>query len=86
MKRILVATLLCCALALIAVPALAESADAITIGTRRVIKSQVLKEERTVYIQLPESYRRARAITAIRSCTCAMAASSSSRSPAPSST
>ena len=56
MKRILVATLLCCAIPFIAAPALAESADAITIGTRRVIKSQVLKEERTVYIQLPESY------------------------------
>jgi predicted alpha/beta superfamily hydrolase len=56
MKRILVATLLCCALPFIAAPALAESADAIRIGTRRVIKSQVLKEERTVYIQLPESY------------------------------
>ena len=46
----------CCALPFIAAPALAQSADAITIGTRRVIKSQVLKEDRTVYIQLPESY------------------------------
>lgn len=35
---------------------MAESADAITIGTRRVVKSQVLKEDRTVYVQLPESY------------------------------
>ena len=56
MKRILFATLLCCALPLISVPAFAQSADAITIGTRRVVKSAVLKEDRTVYIQLPESY------------------------------
>jgi predicted alpha/beta superfamily hydrolase len=56
MKRILFATLLCCALPFIATPALAQSADAITIGTRRVVKSQILKEDRTVYVQLPESY------------------------------
>jgi predicted alpha/beta superfamily hydrolase len=56
MMRILFATLFICALPFIAAPALAQSADAITIGTRRVVKSQVLKEDRTVYIQLPESY------------------------------
>jgi predicted alpha/beta superfamily hydrolase len=58
MKRALSATLLCCALSLAAAPVLAESTDAITIGTRRVIKSRVLKEDRTVYIQLPESYEK----------------------------
>jgi predicted alpha/beta superfamily hydrolase len=56
MKSILLATLLCGSLPIVAAPALAESSDAITIGTRRVIQSQVLKEDRTVYIQLPESY------------------------------
>ncbi len=56
MKRALFATLFICALPFIAAPALAQSADAITIGTRRVVKSQVLKEDRTVYVQLPESY------------------------------
>ena len=56
MKRFLFAILLCCSLPLVAAPALAQSTDAITIGTRRVIKSQVLNEDRTVYIQLPESY------------------------------
>jgi predicted alpha/beta superfamily hydrolase len=60
MKRIQVATLLCCFLPFIAAPAFAESAGAVTIGTRRVIKSQVLKEDRTVYIQLPESYAQSR--------------------------
>jgi len=56
MKRPLFATLFICALPFVAAPALAQSADAITIGTRRVVKSQVLKEDRTIYIQLPESY------------------------------
>jgi predicted alpha/beta superfamily hydrolase len=55
MKRIFSATLLCCSLSF-AASALAQSADAITIGTKRVIKSRVLNEDRTVYIQLPESY------------------------------
>jgi predicted alpha/beta superfamily hydrolase len=56
MKRALFATLFICSLPFVAAPALAQSADAITIGTRRVVKSQVLKEDRTVYVQLPESY------------------------------
>jgi predicted alpha/beta superfamily hydrolase len=36
--------------------ALAQSADDISIGATRVIKSQVLDEERKLYIYLPESY------------------------------
>jgi predicted alpha/beta superfamily hydrolase len=50
-----VALLLCCAL-FCASPAVAESTDDISIGTRRVIESRVLKENRTIYIYLPESY------------------------------
>jgi predicted alpha/beta superfamily hydrolase len=38
----------------------AETADAITIGTRRVVESRILKEDRTVYIHLPESYLQSR--------------------------
>jgi predicted alpha/beta superfamily hydrolase len=56
MKRALLATLLCCFLPFAAAPAWSQSADGITVGTRRVVKSQVLKEDRTVYVYLPESY------------------------------
>lgn len=52
--------LLCCALPFAASLASAESTDGITIGTRRVVESRVLKEERTVYIYLPESYSQSR--------------------------
>lgn len=55
-----VALLLSCALPFAASRALAESTDGITIGTSRVVESRVLKEHRTVYIYLPESYRQSR--------------------------
>jgi predicted alpha/beta superfamily hydrolase len=58
MKRVSEATLLlCCALPFAASLALAvDNTDGITIGTTRVVQSQVLKEDRKVYIYLPESY------------------------------
>ena len=58
MKRVSPATLLfCCALPFAASLALAvDNTDGITIGTTRVVQSQVLKEDRKVYIYLPESY------------------------------
>ena len=40
--------------------ALAEGTDGITIGTRRVVESRVLKEDRKVSIYLPESYAQGR--------------------------
>jgi predicted alpha/beta superfamily hydrolase len=52
MNRAWLATLLF----LIAPAALAQGTDDITIGTTRVIKSQVLNEDRKLYIHLPESY------------------------------
>jgi predicted alpha/beta superfamily hydrolase len=51
-----VTLLICCGLPFVACLALAESMDGITIGTRRVVESRVLKEDRTVHIHLPESY------------------------------
>jgi predicted alpha/beta superfamily hydrolase len=60
MKRALLATLLCCVLAFGAASAWSQNADGITIGSRRVVKSQVLKEDRTVYVYLPESYAEGR--------------------------
>lgn len=62
MKRI-VTLLLYCALSCAATVALAESTDGITIGTRRVVESKVLKEGRTVHIYLPESYAHSRGYT-----------------------
>jgi predicted alpha/beta superfamily hydrolase len=60
-RRTRLATLLfCTALLFSASPALAEGADEITIGIRRVVESLVLKENRTVYIHLPESYAKSR--------------------------
>ncbi len=56
----IVALLLCCALPFAASFAFAESSDGITIGTRRVVESRVLEEDRTVYIYLPESYPQSR--------------------------
>ena len=57
MKRTRLGTLLlCCALPFAASLAVAESPDDIAIGTTRVVKSQVLKEDRKVYIHLPDSY------------------------------
>lgn len=55
-----VTLLFCCALPFAAPRALAESTDGITIGTSRVVESRVLKERRTVYIHLPESYQQSR--------------------------
>jgi predicted alpha/beta superfamily hydrolase len=54
------ALLLCCALPFAGSLALAESTDGITIGISRVVESRVLKEARTVYIYLPESYEQSR--------------------------
>jgi predicted alpha/beta superfamily hydrolase len=57
MKRVSrVALLVCCVLSCAAPVAFAGSTDGILTGTRRVIESRVLKEQRTVYISLPESY------------------------------
>jgi predicted alpha/beta superfamily hydrolase len=57
MKRVSrVALLVCCVLSCAASVAFAESTDGIVIGTCEVIESRVLKERRTVYISLPESY------------------------------
>ena len=53
MKRV---ALTGCALFFAASLALAQSTDDITIGATRIIKSQVLNEERKLYIYLPESY------------------------------
>jgi predicted alpha/beta superfamily hydrolase len=61
MKRALLAILLCWSLSFAAAAAFSQSTDGITVGTRRVIKSQVLKEDRTVQIYLPESYAESRA-------------------------
>lgn len=55
-----VSLLFCCALPFVASLCFAESTDGITIGTRRVVESQVLKENRTVYIHLPQSYEQSR--------------------------
>lgn len=55
-----VSLLLCCAPPFAASLALAESTDGITIGTSRVVQSRVLKEDRTVYVYLPESYPQSR--------------------------
>lgn len=52
--------LFCSALPYSASIALAQGTDAITIGTRREVASRVLKEDRTIYIYLPESYAQGR--------------------------
>jgi predicted alpha/beta superfamily hydrolase len=51
-----VTLLLSCLLGYVTSAAVAESTDGVTIGTTRVIQSQVLKEQRKLYISLPESY------------------------------
>ena len=66
--------------------AFAETTDGITIGISRVVTSRVLKEDRKVYIYLPESYEQSRVTVDILSCTCETAASSSTRSLALSNT
>jgi hypothetical protein len=55
-----VTLLFCGALSFAASLALAESTDGITVGTSRVVQSRVLKEDRTVYVCLPESYPQSR--------------------------
>jgi predicted alpha/beta superfamily hydrolase len=60
-RRSRFATLLfCSALPFSASTTLAEGTDAITTGTRREVASRVLKEERTIYVYLPESYEQGR--------------------------
>ena len=57
MKRVSrLALLICCVLPCVAPAAFAENTEGIVIGISRTIESRVLKEQRKVYISLPESY------------------------------
>ena len=63
--KYLTSRLLCVLVAVLSVTcaaslACAETTDGITVGISRVVTSRVLKEDRKVYIYLPESYEQSR--------------------------